>query len=139
MFKIDETSRPKRYVMFVFSEMRLLEKQGDYYKPIVRKINIPLPKVVENEEGGYDKLYTKLGLSHTVGVDVLIKEIYTRSVNVEIKFEGYVLENLFYAPYNSSPVRINDKFYNKLGIIVEKHLFEHEGIDYFINKNNETN
>ena len=85
-------------------------------------LRIQLPKI--SEDGKF--MWTKLGLTAYIKVDIEIIEKYSRSFKVKLKFNGFEVEQLFFTPLESSPTSIKEKFVNKVEKVVVDTLGQEE-------------
>ena len=96
--------------------MTITEKYRDFILEnfIGDNLRIQLPKI--SEDGKF--MWTKLGLTTYIKVDIEIIEKYSRSFKVKLKFNGFEVEQLFFTPLESSPLSIKEKFVDKIKKLV---------------------
>ena len=104
--------------------MTITEKYRDFILEnfIGDNLRIQLPKI--SEDGKF--MWTKLGLTAYIKVDIEIIEKYSRSFKAVLKFNGFEVEQLFFTPLESSPPSIKEKFVNKVEKIVVDTLGQEE-------------
>lgn len=121
------------YIKFICRELKLL--RGN--KPKVLNTRVPLPRLIKNEDGKVETWHTKIGVQDYVNTEVFITNIYSRSVELNIKFLEYDVKKLFYINYNQSPNYLFNKYYNLLRNSVYKTLID-DGKEYYIIERYET-
>ena len=104
--------------------MTITEKYRDFILEnfIGDNLRIQLPKI--SEDGKF--MWTKLGLTAYIKVDIEIIEKYSRSFKVKLKFNGFEVEQLFFTPLESSPPSIKEKFVDKIEKLVVDTLGQEE-------------
>lgn len=121
------------YIKFICRELKLL--RGN--KPKVLNTRVPLPRLIKNEKGEVETWHTKIGVQEYVNVEVIITNIYSRSVEITVKFLEYEVSKLFYINYSKSPNYLFDKYYSLLRNLVYKTLID-DGKEYYIIERYET-
>ena len=104
--------------------MTITEKYRDFILEnfIGDNLRIQLPKI--SEDGKF--MWTKLGLTAYIKVDIEIIEKYSRSFKAVLKFNGFGVEQLFFTPLESSPPSIKEKFVDKIEKLVVDTLGQEE-------------
>jgi hypothetical protein len=75
-------------------------------------------------EGNGKYISWKCGTVVYLDVKLEVAATYTRSVKLNLIFDKYVVEQLFFMPLNSSPDSIMSKIYSKINAIVNKTLID---------------
>ena len=96
-----------KYVEFI------LEYLGDSFRAEL---------IEPQEDGGY--VSWKLGPVVCVPVKIEVLNKYTRSANLRLSFDKYVVDDLFFMPLNSSPDSILTKISKKINKIVNRTFIE---------------
>ena len=93
---------------------------------------IKIPKTVnviqrvKDSKGNYQIYHVKIGLPAKIDVDVKLSEIYSRSIKVDLKFDKYHKEYIYYISRHNSPAKQLELFDNKLYDMVNNTLIENE-------------
>ena len=84
------------------------------------KITVDQPK---NQDGSTPYI-KKLGPFVHVSVQVEILNIYTRSVELFLTFDGLNIKKIFYTPFDKGPDIVHAEIYHKIDKLVNKALLE---------------
>ncbi len=100
---------------------KLSEKYRDFVLGNIVEDNIKviLPKPTEDGK----LMWILIGSSATIDVKLEVVEKYTRSTKINLIFDRYEVEQLFFFSLNSAPNTIKEKIYNKISEIVSDTFF----------------